>query len=196
MIVLLDNKDSFTYNLAAALTLAGGDVHVIRVDKTSMEQLRQLPVRGLVISPGPGSPEDASLSVEAVRAFGGSVPIFGVCLGMQCIAVAHGAAVVRTTELVHGEATPVHHDSEGIFRGVRSPVPCVRYHSLGVDPETVDGTGLTITAQTRSGVPMALRHTEHDVTGVQFHPESIGTEAGNRMIRTWVHDRGLQNEKA
>ena len=119
MILLLDNRDSFTYNLAAALTLAGADVHVRRVDRTSMDEIRKMPIRALVISPGPGAPESAEMSIEAISVFAPSTPVLGVCLGMQCIAVAFGASVVRTTELVHGEATPVHHDGAGLFRGVR-----------------------------------------------------------------------------
>lgn len=194
MILVLDNRDSFTYNLAALLHSAGGAVEVLRTDRVTIDDVRAIAPQGLVISPGPGRPEDATLSLAAVTEFAGRVPILGVCLGMQCIATAFGAVVGPTHELVHGMTSPVHHGGDDIFHGVRSPVPCVRYHSLAVQPETLPHE-LEMIASTTSGVAMAIRHVRADVIGVQFHPESIGTEGGERMVRTWVTTRGLVDER-
>jgi anthranilate synthase/aminodeoxychorismate synthase-like glutamine amidotransferase len=183
-VLLLDNFDSFTWNVAHGLAAAGADVDVRRVDRTSVEAIEAAHPDLLVISPGPGRPEDAVLSLEALRRFEGRIPVFGICLGMQCMAVAFGGTA-GPVEPVHGKVSPVAHDGLGLFQGLPSPLPVGRYHSLAV---TRVPTGFVRSAWTvPEGLPMAMRHATRPMGAVQFHPDSFLTESGpvlwERVIR-------------
>jgi anthranilate synthase/aminodeoxychorismate synthase-like glutamine amidotransferase len=184
-VLLIDNYDSFTYNLYQYLSELGASVTVVRNDAISVEKARALAPDFIVISPGPGVPRDAGISVELIRALGPSVPILGVCLGHQAIAEAFGGVVTRAPELMHGKASRVHHDGSGVFEGLPSPFSAVRYHSLCAAPDSVPDC-LEVTARTDSDVIMALHHREYPVYGVQFHPESILTEYGKDLLRNFL----------
>ena len=184
-VLLVDNYDSFTFNLAQQLGELGAHVDVVRNDATTVEEvLTDLP-DGLVVSPGPGTPDDAGVSTALVEALAGTVPVLGVCLGHQCIGALYGGDVVRAPELVHGKASPIHHDDVGVFAGLPDPFPATRYHSLVVDAGSVPDV-LEVTARTANGLVMGLRHRELDVEGVQFHPESILTTDGVSLLGTWL----------
>jgi len=184
-ILIVDNYDSFTYNIAQELGELGADVEVVRNDAFTIEALLADLPDGVVVSPGPGDPDDAGLSNDVVRAMEGVRPLLGVCLGHQCIAAVHGAAIVRAPELVHGKTSPIHHDGAGIFKGLPDPFDATRYHSLVVDPATMPAE-LVVTARTAEGLIMGLRHTTFDVEGVQFHPESILTLHGYDLLRNFL----------
>ena len=181
MILLLDNKDSFVWNLAQALQTLGAEVAVVRSDRLDVAAAGRCDA--LVISPGPGRPEDAGIAIAAIRRWSGARPILGVCLGHQAIGAAFGGAIVRGAP-VHGRATPVVHDGNGLFRGLPSPLPACRYHSLYVaEPLPAE---LVATARDASGAVMALRHRSHPTFGVQFHPESFRTPAGPALLRNFL----------
>lgn len=183
MILLLDNKDSFVWNLAQALGALGAAVEVVRSDRIAVEQLA--PARALVLSPGPGRPEDAGVSVAAIRRWSGHRPILGVCLGHQAIGAAFGGAVVRG-EPRHGRTSPITHDGSGLFAGLPRPLEVCRYHSLYVaDPLPA---ALVATARTADGALMALRHREHPTFGVQFHPESFRTPHGTALLANFLRE--------
>ncbi|CAN5352113.1 aminodeoxychorismate/anthranilate synthase component II [soil metagenome] len=189
-VFLVDNYDSFTYNLAQHLGELGARVDVARNDAFTIAELRADPPDGIVISPGPGGPRDAGLSNEVVRAFAGRRPVLGVCLGHQCIGEVYGATVVRAPELVHGKTSAIHHDGAGVFAGLPVPFDATRYHSLVVDAATVPPV-LEVTAWTVGPEPvgrlvMGLRHRELPLEGVQFHPESILTSAGARLLGNFL----------
>ncbi len=184
MIFLLDNYDSFTFNLAQYIGEMGYAVEVRRNDQTSLEEIERMRPRAIVISPGPCTPDDAGLSLPAICYFGGKVPILGVCLGHQSIAQAFGGKIVRAPELMHGKISAIHHDGRTIFRGLPQPFPATRYHSLVLDPRTVPGT-LEVSARTSSGIIMALRHRRWAIEGVQFHPESVLTTSGKQLLRNF-----------
>jgi len=184
-VLLIDNYDSFTYNLYQYLCELGAFVTVVRNDVTSVEEVRSLAPDFIVISPGPGVPRDAGISVELIRTLGPSIPILGVCLGHQAIAEAFGGVVTRAPELMHGKASQIHHDGSGVFEGLPSPFSAIRYHSLCAAPEAVPDV-LHVTAHTDSGVVMAVRHRDYPVHGVQFHPESILTEYGKDLLRNFL----------
>jgi anthranilate synthase/aminodeoxychorismate synthase-like glutamine amidotransferase len=184
-VVLIDNYDSFTYNLYQYLCELGAQVRVVRNDVVSVDEVRAMAPEYIVISPGPGLPRDAGISIELIRALGASTPILGVCLGHQAIAEAFGGVVARAPELMHGKASQVYHDGSGVLAGLPSPFSAIRYHSLCADPEAVPET-LEIGARTSAGVIMALRHREYPVHGVQFHPESILTEHGKDLLRNFL----------
>jgi anthranilate synthase/aminodeoxychorismate synthase-like glutamine amidotransferase len=177
-IAVIDNYDSFTYNLVQYLSELGAKPSVYRNDEVTVERLRQH--RGLVISPGPGDPADAGISTRAVRELSGELPILGVCLGHQCLAEAFGAEVVRGRPM-HGKTSDVHHDGAAPFSGIPDPFQATRYHSLVVDRDTLPAE-LEVCAWTSDGVVMGLRHREHPTYGVQFHPESILTPEGKRIL--------------
>lgn len=179
-VLLIDNFDSFTFNVYDGLVAAGGKVEVCRADALDLAAIEAYAPSLLVISPGPGRPEEALLSLEVVRRFGGRVPILGICLGMQVMAVALGGSVGRSPEPVHGMVSDVVHDSQGLFRNLPSPMPVGRYHSLCVTqvPEELD-----VTARTAEGVIMGLRHRTFRMEGVQFHPDSFLTAHGAEMMR-------------
>jgi anthranilate synthase/aminodeoxychorismate synthase-like glutamine amidotransferase len=182
LILILDNKDSFVWNLAQGLEALGATVEVVRSDRVAVEELAG--AAALVLSPGPGRPEDAGITVAAVRRWSGAVPVLGVCLGHQAIGAALGAAVVRVAP-THGRTSAVLHDGKGLFAGVPQPMTACRYHSLAVDPTTLPAE-LEPTAWTADGVLMAVRHRSHPTHGVQFHPESFRTEAGTILLRNFL----------
>ncbi len=185
MILVVDNYDSFTYNLVQYLAEAGADVRVFRNDAIDVEGISALAPEGILLSPGPGTPDDAGISLEVVRRLAGSIPIFGVCLGHQTIAQAYGGRVVRAGRLMHGRTSPVLHRGEGVFRALPSPLTATRYHSLIVEKESLP-EALAITAWTEEGEIMGIRHVELDVEGVQFHPESFLTEHGHALIGNFL----------
>ena len=189
-ILVVDNYDSFVYNLVQYLGELGADPVVHRHDELSIDEIVGLGPDGVLISPGPGRPEDAGLSNEVIRRFAGARPVLGVCLGHQCIGQVYGGEVVRAPAIMHGKTSLVHHDGSGVFAGLPDPFEATRYHSLVVDPGSVPAE-LEVTAWTDDGVVMGLRHREHDVEGVQFHPESILTASGHDLLRNFLVRTGL-----
>jgi anthranilate synthase/aminodeoxychorismate synthase-like glutamine amidotransferase len=185
MLLLVDNYDSFTYNLFQYLCELGEEVHVVRNDKITTMEIEKLAPRLIVISPGPGTPERAGISNEVIRHFGPRIPILGVCLGHQCIGYCFGAVVARAGEIMHGKSSSIHHDGRGVLEGLPNPFPAIRYHSLAVMREGLPGS-LEVTAWTENGIIMGLRHSEYPVEGVQFHPESIMTEVGKDILRNFL----------
>ncbi len=184
-LLLVDNYDSFTYNLVQYLGELGASVRVFRNDQIDVPGIRALGPDGLVISPGPCTPDEAGVTLEAVRALAGDLPILGVCLGHQAIGQAFGGRVVRNRRIVHGKASPVHHRGTGLYRGVPSPFEAGRYHSLVVERRALP-RALVVSAWTEEGEIMGLRHRELDVEGVQFHPESILTGHGKTLLQNWL----------
>jgi len=182
-ILVIDNYDSFVFNLVQYLAQLGASCDVLRNDEVSVE--RAWAYDGILLSPGPGVPEDAGVCVELVRKSGGRVPIFGVCLGLQAIGVAYGGTVGRAPELLHGKTSQVFHAGAGVLAGLPSPFTATRYHSLAIAPETVPDV-LQVTGRTESDVIMAARHRDMPVEGVQFHPESVLTEGGHRLLANWL----------
>ena len=185
MILLLDNYDSFTYNLAQYLGELGCTLEVHRNDKISVEEIARRKPERIVISPGPCTPQDAGISMELVQKLAGKFPIFGVCLGHQAIGAAFGAKVIRAPKLFHGKTSEVEHNGKGIFEGVPNPLTATRYHSLIVERKSLP-RDLLITAETRDGVIMGLRHKRYAIDGVQFHPESVLTEAGKKILQNFL----------
>jgi len=184
-ILVVDNHDSFTFNLVQALGALGARVVVRLSDALALDDVPALAPDGLVISPGPGTPDDAGVSVALVRRFAGELPILGVCLGHQAIGAAFGMRVVRAGRLMHGKTSPVRHDGRGLFAGLPDPFEAMRYHSLLLDPTTLPPT-LAATAWTPEGELMGVRHRSGLVEGVQFHPESIATPAGPHLLANFV----------
>lgn len=184
MLVLIDNYDSFTYNLAQYLGELGAEVQVFRNDQVTLDHLAGLAPDHLVISPGPGDPGDGGISNEAIAHFTGKVPVLGVCLGHQCMGAVFGGSVTRAPRLMHGKTSPIYHHGRDLFQGLPSPFNATRYHSLIVDEPLPDC--LEVQAFTREGEVMALRHREHPTFGVQFHPESILTEGGKTLLRNFL----------
>jgi anthranilate synthase component II len=184
-LVIVDNYDSFTYNLVQYFGELGADVTVVRNDQFDLDDLAADPPDGIVISPGPGTPDDAGLSNAVIARFAGVRPVFGVCLGLQCIGAVYGGEVVRAPELMHGKTSLIHHTNDGVFAGLPSPFEATRYHSLIVERRTIPDM-LVITAETADGLIMGLRHRDVDVEGVQFHPESILTGHGHQLLDAFV----------
>jgi len=184
-IVMIDNYDSFTYNLVQYLGEMGQELIVVRNDQATIEELRAQRPDRIVISPGPGSPKDAGISCEVIRTFAGQVPLLGVCLGHQCIGEVYGGHVVRNYRLMHGKTSMIQHDGAGVFRGLPNPFEATRYHSLVVERETLPPT-LRVTAETKEHEIMGLQHTTLPVYGVQFHPESILTIAGKQLLKNFL----------
>ncbi len=187
-LLMVDNYDSFTYNLVQYFGELGAQVKVFRNDEITLEQIEALHPAQLVISPGPCSPAEAGVSVAAIKAFAGKLPILGVCLGHQSIAAAFGGRIVHAQKLMHGKTSPVQHIDVGVFRGLPNPLTCTRYHSLAVERASLPDC-LEITAWTEDGEIMGVRHKAVDIEGVQFHPESILTEHGHDLLRNFL-DRG------
>ncbi len=185
MIFVLDNYDSFTYNLVQLLGELGAEPFVRRNDQVTVGEIEQMALEAIVISPGPGRPAEAGITCEAIRHFAGKLPILGVCLGHQAIGEVFGGRVVSAPSLVHGKTTDVHHDGRTIFRGLPQPFPAGRYHSLVVDSTSVPAP-LEVSAHTADGVVMGLRHKHLPVEGVQFHPESILTKPGPQLLRNFL----------
>jgi len=184
MLLLIDNYDSFTFNLYQYLCELGADVRVVRNDKTTVEEIETMAPERIVISPGPCTPKEAGISVEVVRRFAGRVPILGVCLGHQAIGEAFGAVVAGAGEIKHGKMSTIHHDGKGVLRGLPNPFDAIRYHSLSVQEEGLPDC-LEVSARSESGVVMGVRHREHLVEGVQFHPESVMTVVGKDVLRNF-----------
>jgi anthranilate synthase/aminodeoxychorismate synthase-like glutamine amidotransferase len=185
MILLLDNYDSFTYNLAQYLGELGCQVEVHRNDKISVEEIARRKPERIVISPGPCTPEEAGISIELIRRLGGKFPILGVCLGHQALGAAYGGKVVRARKLFHGKTSEIHHDNKGVFHRLPEPFTATRYHSLVVEKKSLPRE-LTISAETSDGTIMGLRHRRHKLEGVQFHPESVLTEAGKQLLSNFL----------
>jgi len=185
MILLIDNYDSFAFNLARFLEELGEDVEVRRNDAVSVDDVREASPSHIVLSPGPCTPAEAGVSCEIVRRLGGSVPILGVCLGHQCIAEAFGGRVVRATRPMHGRVCPIEHSESGLFAGLPVPLDVTRYHSLVIDPAK-SGDGLAVTARTSEGEIMGVEHEARPIWGVQFHPEAVKTLGGHRLLANFV----------
>ncbi len=185
MLLMIDNYDSFTYNLVQYFGELGQDVRVYRNDKITIEEMEALRPQQLVVSPGPCTPNEAGISVDAIRHFSGRLPVLGVCLGHQSLAVAFGGEVVRADRLMHGKTSMIHHDGKTVFRDLPNPFEATRYHSLLVNRATVPEC-LEVSAETAEGEIMGLRHRTLGVEGVQFHPESILTAAGKDLLRNFL----------
>ena len=185
MILLIDNFDSFTFNLRQYLCELGAEVVTVRNDAVTTDDIVAMAPERIVISPGPCTPAEAGVSVEVVRRFGPRVPLLGVCLGHQCIGAAYGATVAGAGEIVHGKTSTISHDGGGVFAGLPSPFEAIRYHSLAILPHSVPAE-LEVTARSESNVIMGVRHREHPVEGVQFHPESIMTAVGHDLLRNFL----------
>ena len=186
MILIIDNYDSFVYNLYQYVGELGFDVCVRRND-IAVGEARELEPEKIIISPGPGRPEKAGNCVEIIRKFCEDTPILGVCLGHQCIGVAFGAGVSRAHTIMHGKTSEVEHDGKGVYKGVENPLLATRYHSLAIEEKTIDGSGLFVSARGRGdGVVMGVRHSEYAVEGVQFHPESILTVEGKKLMKNFL----------
>ncbi len=185
MLLLLDNYDSFTYNLYQYLSELGGDVQVHRNDAISLDEIEALQPDHIVISPGPCTPNEAGLSCQVIETFGPRIPLLGVCLGHQSIGQVYGGRVIRAPEPMHGKTSLMHHSEQGVFRGLPHPFEANRYHSLIVERAMLPDV-LEITAETDDGIIMGLKHRTHPVEGVQFHPESIMTPAGKDLLRNFL----------
>lgn len=185
MVLLIDNYDSFTYNLVHYFETLGADMKIVRNDAATSEELFAMSPKAVVISPGPSSPKNAGVCVDFIKKYAGKVPIFGVCLGMQSIGYAFGADIVLARRTMHGKTSMVTHDSTGAFRGMPNPIEVVRYHSLAVAENTLPKC-LRVTARAEDGEVMGIRHTDFLVEGVQFHPESIMTFGGKRMLENFL----------
>ena len=185
MIVMIDNYDSFTYNLVQYLGEMGQELRVFRNDKVTIPEIEALKPDRIVISPGPCTPKEAGISVEVIRHFAGKCPVLGVCLGHQSVGYAFGGEIVRADRLMHGKTSMIHHDGEGVFRGLPNPFEATRYHSLVIRRETMPDC-LVITAETDDREVMGVRHRELPIEGVQFHPESILTKSGKQLLRNFV----------
>ena len=186
MILILDNYDSFTYNLVHYLGELGADVRVFRNDQITVREAVALTPERIVVSPGPGRPDQAGISVDLVRHFAGRIPLLGVCLGHQALGQVFGGEIVPALEIVHGKVSPIHHDGRTIFAGLSSPFAATRYHSLTVDRNTLPAC-LEISAEAEDGTIMGLRHRELGVEGVQFHPESILTVEGKKLLENFLN---------
>ncbi len=185
MLLMIDNYDSFTYNLYQYLCELGAEVEVVRNDKISLEEIEDMSPEGIIISPGPSTPLEAGISNDVIRQFGPKTPTLGVCLGHQCIGHVYGAKVDRAGEIRHGKTSMVSHNGAGVLAGLPNPFEAIRYHSLVVFPETLPDT-LEVTAQTANGLIMGLRHKEFPIEGVQFHPESILTPDGKHLLQNFL----------
>lgn len=184
-LLVIDNYDSFTFNLVQYLGELGADLTVIRNDRITVQEIREMGPDRIVISPGPGVPARAGISVELIRNLGPDIPILGVCLGHQAIGEAYGGEVIQAPTLMHGKTSMIHHEGKGLFVGLEQPFQAARYHSLVVDPETLPEE-LHLEAWTEDGIIMGIRHMDFPVFGVQFHPESIMTDCGKQLLRNFL----------
>ncbi len=192
MIVVIDNYDSFTYNLVQYLQELGATVHVVRNDAATVDQVAAMNPRGILISPGPSDPDHAGISVEAIRQLGPRIPTLGVCLGHQSIGACYGGRIVRAPQVRHGKTSPVHHDSQGVFAGLPQPLIATRYHSLVIDPDSIPDELVVTATSTDDELIMGVRHREFPVEGIQFHPESILSEHGHDLLANFLTKCGLQ----
>jgi anthranilate synthase component II len=188
MILVIDNYDSFTYNLVQELGEMGADLRVVRNDQMTLDEIRALAPTHILVSPGPGTPDDGGVSLDVIRELGASTPVLGVCLGHQCIGQAYGGIVHRAGRLMHGKTSMIYHQGDALFHDVPNPFEATRYHSLIVEEASLPAS-LTVTARTDQGEIMGLRHREHPVFGVQFHPESILTTYGPRILKNFLEVR-------
>jgi anthranilate synthase/aminodeoxychorismate synthase-like glutamine amidotransferase len=188
MIIVLDNYDSFTFNLVQYLGEMNVELHVVRNDKITIDEIRRLRPEAIVISPGPCTPREAGISVPLVKELYAEFPILGVCLGHQSIGEAFGGDIIKAQSVVHGKTSEILHDGRGIFRSIPNKFRATRYHSLVIDPQTIPEV-LEVTATTMDGVIMGVQHTKYPVFGVQFHPESIATEHGKTLLRNFVEKK-------
>ncbi|EKY5003049.1 aminodeoxychorismate synthase component 2 [Citrobacter amalonaticus] len=186
MILLIDNYDSFTWNLYQYFCELGADVQVKRNDELTLSQIDALQPQKIVISPGPCTPDDAGISLEVIRHYAGRLPILGVCLGHQAMAQAFGATIVRAEKVMHGKTSPIHHTGQGVFQGLTNPLTVTRYHSLVIDPTTLSDC-FEVTAWSETQEIMGIRHTMWDLEGVQFHPESILSEQGHQLLANFLN---------
>jgi anthranilate synthase/aminodeoxychorismate synthase-like glutamine amidotransferase len=194
MILLIDNYDSFTYNLYQYVCELGADVEVRRNDTLTVDDVEGMAPEAIVISPGPGRPEDGGISIETIQRLGNRTPLLGVCLGHQCIAAAFGGDVVRAPELRHGKTSMIHHNNTGIFEGLDNPFEAVRYHSLIADAGTLPSV-LEVTARTDDGLIMGVRHKSAPIHGVQFHPESVLTHAGKQLLENFLNIAAVKRSR-
>jgi anthranilate synthase/aminodeoxychorismate synthase-like glutamine amidotransferase len=185
VILLLDNYDSFTYNLAQYLGELGCQVEVDRNDRISVEQIAQRKPERIVISPGPCTPQEAGICVELIQKLAGKIPILGVCLGHQAIGAAFGGKIIRAPKLFHGKTSQIRHDGSGVFRGLPNPFTATRYHSLIVERKSLPAV-LQVTAETDDGIIMGMQHREYPLMGVQFHPESVLTDSGKQLLKNFL----------
>ena len=185
MILLIDNYDSFTYNLFQYFSELGADLTVVRNDKTTLEEIEAMSPKAIVISPGPSTPQNAGISNDVIRHFGSRLPILGVCLGHQCVGYTYDGEVGYAGEIMHGKSSFIHHDGKGVLQGLPNPFEAIRYHSLAIHREGFPDC-LEITAWTDKGVIMGVRHREYQVEGIQFHPESIMTHVGKDVLRNFL----------
>jgi anthranilate synthase/aminodeoxychorismate synthase-like glutamine amidotransferase len=186
MILIIDNYDSFTYNLVHIVASVTDDYMVIRNDAMTVDEIRALNPDKILISPGPGRPEDAGITEQVIRELGEDIPVLGVCLGHQAIGQVFGAKVVHAPSLMHGKTSDVYHDGKSVFEGVKDGFVATRYHSLALQPESVPGEELEVSARTKDGVIMGVRHRKYPIEGIQFHPESILTIEGPKIVRNWL----------
>jgi anthranilate synthase/aminodeoxychorismate synthase-like glutamine amidotransferase len=189
MILIIDNYDSFTYNLVHIVAGVTDDYKVIRNDTMTVEEIRDLNPDKILISPGPGRPEDAGISEQVIRELGPEIPVLGVCLGHQAIGQVFGAKVVHAPSLMHGKTSEVYHDGKSVFEGVEDGFVATRYHSLALDPDTVPEEELEVSARTNDGVIMGVRHRKFPIEGIQFHPESILTIEGPKIVNNWLQKK-------
>jgi anthranilate synthase/aminodeoxychorismate synthase-like glutamine amidotransferase len=189
MLLLIDNYDSFTYNLFQYLSELGEEVVVVRNDKTTLEEIEKMEPQRIVISPGPSTPLRAGISNEVIRHFGSRLPILGVCLGHQCVGYSYGGLIGRAKEIMHGKSSLIHHTSQGVLARLPNPFPAIRYHSLIVQREGLPDC-LEVTAWTADGTIMGLRHHQYPVEGVQFHPESFMTQVGKDVLKNFLAGGG------
>lgn len=185
-VVVVDNYDSFTYNLVQYLSSLGAECDVRLNDRTTVGEIEQSKPDGILLSPGPGDPDDAGVTLDVIKSLSGKIPLFGVCLGHQSIGQAFGGKVVRAPRLMHGKTSPIEHDGKSIFKGVPSPFEATRYHSLIIEEKDLPDC-LLVTARTPEGEIMGVRHREYAVEGVQFHPESILTQHGLKLVENWLN---------
>lgn len=186
MILIIDNYDSFTYNLVHIVAEHTGDYKIIRNDDYTVDEVRDMNPDGILISPGPGKPADAGITESVIEQLGQDTPILGVCLGLQAIAEVFGGSIIHAPTLMHGKTSQINHDGQSVFKEVPQDFTATRYHSLVVDPDTIAGN-LKITARSDDDVVMGLRHCSYPIEGIQFHPESILTKAGPRLIENWMN---------
>jgi len=195
MILVIDNYDSFTYNLVHLIAQSTDDLVVHRNDALSVDDIEAMQPDGILISPGPGRPQDAGITCDVIRHFGGRIPILGVCLGHQAIGEVYGGTVTYAPRLMHGKTSEVHHDGLGVFQHVDEPCTATRYHSLVIEPESLPAC-LHVSARSEDGTIMGLRHENGMVEGIQFHPESLLTEEGPKMIKNWMDQVSSRTEAA
>jgi anthranilate synthase/aminodeoxychorismate synthase-like glutamine amidotransferase len=188
MLLLIDNYDSFTYNLYQYLGELGAEVEVVRNDAITLEDIDAMAPERIIISPGPGNPEDAGISKDVIRRFGERLPLLGVCLGHQCIGEVYGGVVEGAGDIMHGKVSRIEHDGRGVFAGIASPLEATRYHSLAIRPDSVPAE-LEVSARAEDGIIMGVRHRRLPVEGVQFHPESILTPDGHQILRNFLDVR-------